>query len=225
MLENYDQMIKGLKQMEKRNAPPPPITAEAAAKQAAGDGPSFGPVDAKVVIVEYSDFQCPHCGRAASVVQQLKKRYGKVVRFVFRQLPLSIHEQAPLAAEASLAAHAQGKFWPYHDLLFESPQNLGRESLESYAKKVGLDLAKFQKALDEHTYKKAVEQDMKLAEEVGINATPSMIVGTERVKNPTRLAVVTELIDAQLTAAGVEVPPGEPEAKPEPKPEPKPEAK
>jgi hypothetical protein len=129
-LENYDQMLKQFREAEKANAP---LTPEMAAKQAAGDGPSFGPKDAKVTIVEYSDFQCPYCARAAKAVHKIKQRYGKVVRFVFHQYPLPSHTGSMLAAQATMAANDQGKFWEYHDLLFENQREVGREALEEYA--------------------------------------------------------------------------------------------
>ena len=203
MMDNYGKVIDELKRMEKMNAP---LSPELAAKIAAGDVPAFGPDDAKVTLVEYSDFQCPFCSKAAAVTKQIKERYGSVVRFVFRQFPLQNHPAAMPAAQASLAAHAQGKFWPYHDLLFENQRKLSREDLEGYAKKLGLDMAAFRKALDDKTYEQAVKDDMALGGEVGIQGTPSLFVGTKRASNPADLAAVSKLIDAELTAAGVEVP-------------------
>jgi protein-disulfide isomerase len=203
MAGNYEAVVEQLKEMEKQNAP---ISPELAAKQAGGDGPAFGPPDAKVAIVEYSDFECPYCSKAAEAVTKLKKKYGKSVRFVFRQFPLSFHQNAKLAAEASLAAHAQGKFWEYHDRLFANQRELDRASLERYATEVGLDMAKFKKALDDHVYAKAVEADMKLGEELGVSGTPTMIIGTQRAENPSDFEALSKAIDAQLTAAGVEVP-------------------
>ncbi|HZO17140.1 MAG TPA: thioredoxin domain-containing protein, partial [Polyangiaceae bacterium] len=178
MLDGYDKVIGELKQMEKRNAP---ISAADAAKQRAGDGPSFGPADAKVAIVEYSDFECPFCSKAAETVTKLKEKYGNTVRFVFRQYPLPMHPNAALAAEAALAAHAQKKFWKYHDLMFANQKALDRASLEKYATEAGLDSAAFKKALDDHTYAEAVKADQKLGEELGVSGTPTMIVGTKRV--------------------------------------------
>jgi len=203
MLENYEVVIAELRKMEEQNAP---LSAEKAARQAAGEGPSFGPADAKVAIVEYSDFECPYCTKAAAAVTQLKERYGTVVRVVFRHYPLPMHRNAMLAAEASLAAHAQGKFWPYHDLLFENSRTLDRKSLESYAKQVGLDMGAFKKALDDHRYADQVKADMKLGAEIGVSGTPTMIVGTKRVTDPTNFAVLARLVEAELAAAGVAVP-------------------
>ena len=195
MMGQYDQVLGELKQMEKANAPLP---VELATRQGAGDGPSFGPANAKVTVVEYSDFECPFCSRAAAVVTKLKEKYGDKVRFVFRQFPLQMHENASLAAEAALAAHAQGKFWPFHDQLFANQRALEREHLEEYAQKAGLDVAKFKKALDEHTYADAVKADMKLGEEAVVSGTPTMFVGPERVTNPTDFDALSKQLDTAL---------------------------
>jgi protein-disulfide isomerase len=197
MLDGYDGVIGELREMEESNAP---ISADLAQRQAAGDSPGFGPKDAKLTVVEYSDFQCPFCGRAASAVGKLKEKYGQKVRFVFRQFPLSMHPEAGLAAEASLAAHAQGKFWPFHDLLFEHQRELSRASLEKYAQQAGLDMAKFKKALDEHTFAEAVKADQKLGAEGKVSGTPSIFVGTERVGNATDFDAIAQAIDAKLAA-------------------------
>ncbi len=196
MMEKYDKVLGELKAMEAKNAP---LTPEVAAKQAAGAAPGFGPKDAKVTVVEYSDFECPFCSRAADAVNELKKKYGDKVRFVFRQYPLPMHKNAQLAAEASLAADAQGKFWQMHDLLFANQRELDRASLEKYAAQIGLDMDKFKKALDDRSYKDEVEADMKLGGEIGVSGTPTMIVGTQRVQNPTDAAAVSSLIDEQLS--------------------------
>ena len=199
MLAGYDGVLAELRQMERANAP---LSQELATRQASGDAPGFGPADAKVTIVEYSDFECPFCGRAAEVVEKVKEKYGQKVRFVFRQFPLGMHENAPLAAEAALAAHAQGKFWPLHDILFENQRSLDRASLEGFAEKAGLDVAKFKKALDDHTYAAAVESDKKLGDEAGVSGTPSMFIGTDRVANPTDFDALAKQLDAKLAATG-----------------------
>ncbi len=195
MLDHYDGVIAELRDVEAENAP---ISADLARRHATGDAPAFGPSDAKLTIVEYSDFQCPFCGRAAGVVGKLKEKYGTKIRFVFRQFPLEMHANAELAAEAALAAHAQGKFWPFHDLLFHNQRDLERASLEKYAQQAGLDMAKFRKALDDHTYESAVKSDMKLATEAHVSGTPSMFIGTERVENPTDFESVSRDIDSRL---------------------------
>lgn len=200
MLGKYDSVIADLKKMEAANQP---LTPEQQAKLAAGDAPSWGPADAKVVVVEFSDFQCPYCSRAAEAEKALKAKYegSGAVRFIFRQFPLSFHQEAMPAAVASLEAHAQGKFWEYHDLLFQNQKNLNRETFERIAGEAGLDVAAVKAALDENRRKEQAEADMKLGEEVGVQGTPSMFVGGQRVQNPGDVDAISKMIDEQLAKA------------------------
>ncbi len=199
MMTQYDSVLAELKQMEARNKP---LSAELVAKLAAPGAASYGPDDAKVVVVEYSDFECPYCGRAATALNTLKEKYGDKVRFVFRQFPLSFHKNAMPAAEASLEALSQGKFWELHDLLFQNQRALTRPELEGYAAKVGMDVGKLKAALDAGTHRATVEADMALGKEVGVQGTPSLFVGGERVQNPGDVAGVSLAIDKALAGGG-----------------------
>ncbi|MBN2195402.1 MAG: thioredoxin domain-containing protein [Polyangiaceae bacterium] len=198
MMDSYADVLGEFQTVEKRNAP---LTAEVAAAQAAGNGPSFGPRNAKVTVVEYSDFECPYCSRAAEVVEQLKKKYSDRVRFVFRQFPLPMHRNAALASQAALAAHAQGKFWQLRDKMFANQRALDRENIEGHARQIGLDMARFRKALDDSSYDAAVKADVALGEQISVSGTPTMIVNTKRVPNPTDYAAIAMLIDGELAAA------------------------
>ncbi len=195
MMQHYTEVLADLKRQEDRNKPLP---ADKIAKIATGDAPSFGPADSKVTIVEFSDFQCPFCSRAANAVEQLRKEYGTKVHFVFRQFPLSFHQNAHTAAEASLAAKAQGKFWEFHDKMFADQQKLDRASLEVTAKDLGLNVAAFKKALDDKTFAPAVDAEQKLGEEVAVDGTPTMFLNGVRVANPTDLDAIKKQIDAAL---------------------------
>ncbi|HLT35695.1 MAG TPA: thioredoxin domain-containing protein, partial [Enhygromyxa sp.] len=184
-----------LTRMEAKNKP---LEADKIAKIAAGNVPAYGPADAKVTVVEFSDFQCPYCSLAATAVDEVKQKYGDRVRFVFRQFPLSFHKEAHLAAQASLAANAQGKFWEYHDKLFANQKALGREDLEKYAQEVGLDMGEFRKALDEGTYKATVDAELTLGGEVFVEGTPTMFINGERVANATDAAAISTALDKAL---------------------------
>lgn len=199
MLGQLPQIIAELKQMDQANKP---LSPEQQALITAGQVPAFGPATAKVTVVEFSDFQCPYCSKAADVATQIKQKYGDKVRFVFRQFPLSFHKDAHDAAEASLAAHAEGKFWQYHDKLFQNQQKLDRASLEGYAKEMGLNMANFKKALDTDQYSAQVDADMKLGEQVAVQGTPTMFVNGARVQNPTSFDVVSGMIETALKGAG-----------------------
>ena len=195
LTQNYEEVLAGLKQKEAENQP---LSLEARGRIAAQGAPSFGPEDAKVTIVEFSDFECPYCSRAAEVAHQIRARYGDKVRFVFRQFPLPSHAQAHLAAQASLAAHEQGKFWEFHDLLFANQRALTRDSLETYAKQVDMNVGELKRALDAQTHKAAVDRDVGLGTNVNVNGTPTLFINGKRVPNPTEFEPVAKLIDEAL---------------------------
>jgi len=199
MMQHYAEVLADLKKQEEKNKP---LAPEKVAKIAAGEAPAFGPADAKVTIVEFSDFQCPYCSRAASVAHQVKEKYSDKVRFVFRQFPLSFHQNAHEAAEAALAANAQGKFWEYHDKLFANQSALDRPSLEKWAKETGLNVDAFKKALDAKTFASTVDAEMKLGEEVAVEGTPTMFLNGARVQNPTDFAALSKQIEDTLKASG-----------------------
>jgi len=197
-LGQYDQVLGDLQRMEAKNKP---LDAEKIAKIAGADAASFGPADAKVTIVEFSDFQCPYCSQAANAVTQLKEKYSDKVRFVFRHFPLSFHQDAHLASEAAMAAHKQGKFFEFHDLMFKNQRALKREDLEKYAGEVGLDLAAFKADLDNGAFKEAVDADMKLGETVAVDGTPTMFLNGKRIPNPTDFGAISAMIETELGGA------------------------
>jgi protein-disulfide isomerase len=195
MMQHYAEVLADLKRQEEKNKP---LAPEKLAKLTEGDAPAFGPKDAKVTIVEFSDFECPFCSRAADVAHKVKEKYSDKVRFVFRQYPLSFHPNARPAAEAALAANAQGKFWEYHDKLFANQKALGREQLEGYAKELGMDVSKFKKALDDKTHAATIDAELKLGEEVAVDGTPTMFLNGARVANPTDFDALSKQIDKAL---------------------------
>jgi len=197
MMTQYPKVLADLKKQEEANKP---LSAEKQKAVATGTSAVFGDADAKVTVVEFSDFQCPYCSRAAGVTTQIKAKYPNDVRFVFRQFPLSFHKHAHLAAEAALAAAAEGKFWQYHDLLFKNQKALTRADLEKYAKEAGLDEAAFKKALDDGTYKKVVDDEIALGNQVAVRGTPTMFVNGARVGNPTSFDAVSAEIDKAIKA-------------------------
>jgi len=195
MLAQSAVLIEDLKEQELRNQP---LSSEVQAKIAAAGAPSFGPSTAKVTIVEFSDFQCPFCSQAAEVTKLLREKYTSNVRFVFRQFPLPFHPNAKAAAESALAAHAQGKFWQFHDTLFANQSKLAKGDLTDYAKQTGLNLTAYKAAVDGGKFTAAVEADVALGESVGVNGTPTLFVNGKRVANATDFAAVSEVVDAAL---------------------------
>ncbi len=142
----------------------------------AGTSPAKGPTDAKVTIVEWSDFQCPFCGQAKDLVHQILDAYPKDVRFVFKNYPLPFHPNAMPAAKAAVAAGKQGKFFEMHDKLFENQRTLAPDKYLEWAKEIGLDIEQFKKDMEAPETAASITQDMKEAGEVGVRGTPSFFI-------------------------------------------------
>lgn len=140
------------------------------------DDPSVGPASAPVTIVEFSDFQCPFCKQSAQVVKQLLRTYGQRVRFVYRDYPAPNHRHAKHAAEAAQCAAAQGKFWAYHDLLFEYQKPGAGWDFYGLAQEASLDVDVFSRCLDTHQYASEVESDFRDALNLGVMNTPTFFV-------------------------------------------------
>src|SRR5215471_17476794 len=163
--------------------------------------PIEGPESAQVTIVEFSDFQCPFCGRVVDTVKQIEKAYGKKVRIQFRNNPLPFHDKAQLAAEAAVAAGAQGKFWEMHDKMFANQQKLDRPDLEGYAKEIGLDMTKFKAALDQGTGKAQIQADKALAAQIGASGTPSFFINGRPVRGAVPFDTFKKTIDEEISNA------------------------
>ncbi|GHG91175.1 thioredoxin domain-containing protein [Comamonas sp. JC664] len=165
------------------------------------DSPSFGPATAKVTIVEWSDFECPFCSRVGPTLAKIKETYPNDVRVVFRHQPLPFHPNAKLAAEASHAAHEQGKFWEYHDKLFANQKALDRASLEKYATELGLNMAKFKSALDQGKFKAKVEADSSAGNAVGANGTPTFFINGREFVGAQPFDAFKRVIDEEIGKA------------------------
>ena len=159
---------------------------------------SAGKTSAPITIVEFSDFQCPFSKRGKGTLKQIKDKYGDKVRFVYKHNPLSFHKEAPLAAEAALAAGAQGKFWELHDLMFENQRALKRDDIERYAQEIGLNLAKFKSALDAGTFKAQIQTDIAHARELGATGTPSFFVNGRKLRGAKPFDAFAKIIDEEL---------------------------
>jgi protein-disulfide isomerase len=163
--------------------------------------PSFGPKAAKVTIVEWSDFECPFCSRVMPTLTKIKETYGKDVRVVFRHQPLPFHPNAKPAAEASMAAHEQGKFWEMHDKLFANQKALDRASLEKYAQELKLDMGKFKAAMDSGKYRKLVEEDAAAGSAVGANGTPTFFINGRQFVGAQPFENFKQAIDEEIAKA------------------------
>jgi len=144
--------------------------------QVSAVGPSKGPADARVTIVEFSDFQCPYCARVVATLGQVMARYPEDVRVVYRNFPLGNHSRAGPAAEAALCAEEQGKFWVFHDKLFANPRALSDDQLTAYAEELELDVPAFEQCYSEHRYSEQVANDMRDGRAAGVTGTPAFFI-------------------------------------------------
>ena len=165
------------------------------------EGPAIGPATAKVNIVAFSDFQCPFCSRVVPTMQKIEKEYPKDVRIFFRHNPLPMHPNAPLAAEAAVAAEAQGKFWEMHDKMFANQQALTRPDLEKYAGEIGLDVGKFKAALDSGAGKAKVNADLALGRQIGVQGTPNFYVDGRNIQGAQPFEEFKKVIDDEIKRA------------------------
>jgi protein-disulfide isomerase len=139
--------------------------------------PTFGKADAPVTLVEFSDFQCPFCRAAAPALREVENKFGDKVHIVYRQFPIpSLHPNAFKAAEASLCANEQGKFWEMHDVMFEDQTKLAVSDLKQTARKLGMDGKKFDACLDSGRYVEQVQNDQRDGQRVGVNGTPAIFI-------------------------------------------------
>lgn len=160
-----------------------------------GDSPTFGAANAEIVLVEFSDFQCPFCRRTHGTVKEFMDRHQDQVTLVFKHLPLSqIHAQALPAAKAAWAAQQQGKFWEYQNALFEGQDNLGEPLYEAIAISLGLDLEQFNRARNSDAARAAIEQDMQLARVLGISGTPFFVMNGETLSGAVDLSTLQETL-------------------------------
>lgn len=154
-----------------------------------------GPADARVTLVEYGDFECPVCGEAYSAIKAAQKAFGPNLRFVFRHFPLrSSHPHALAAAKAAEAAAAQDRFWAMHDILFRHQAELDEEALLRYARKVGLDLERFQRDLGGREAELRIREDLTSGGLSGVKGTPSLYVNGERYDGPRKRTVLIDIL-------------------------------
>jgi protein-disulfide isomerase len=166
----------------------------------AGTSPWLGGKDAKVTIVEFSDFQCPFCAKGADIIKELKAKYGDKIKVAFKNFPLPFHNHAEQAAVAGLCANEQGtdKFWKMHDEMFLGQDALDSEGLKKTAKKIGLKLDAFEKCLTENKYLSQVKADMEEGNKAKVKSTPTFFVNGQLINGAQSMDVFSEIIDEAL---------------------------
>ncbi|MBI4902046.1 MAG: thioredoxin domain-containing protein [Acidobacteria bacterium] len=163
--------------------------------------PSRGPANARLTIVEYSDFQCPYCRVAAQHVYTILAKYPKDIRLVFKQFPLESHSMAAFAAEAALAAHAQGKFWELHDKMFANPRAINRNTVVAWAGEVGIDVSRFTADLNTGKFRKQVDKEADEGTAVGVTGTPSFFFNGKLYRGAMEPEAVLPVVEEELKKA------------------------
>lgn len=163
----------------------------------------LGPESASVTLVEYGDFECPACIQAHAAMKIILAHFRRQLRFVYRHFPQrQIHHQAELAAEAAEAASAQGKFWPFHDLLFEHPQHPQEKHLLEHARRLDLDLPRYQYEMKDHVYRQRVQEHLQSGLHLGLRATPTFFVNGQLADVSFGLQHLQEAIERVLPEPG-----------------------
>jgi predicted DsbA family dithiol-disulfide isomerase len=161
--------------------------------------PSKGPATAPIVLVLFSDFQCPYCREFNLTIEDVMKKYGDKARLVFRQFPLTrIHANAQRAAKASLCAAAQNHFWEMHDLLFQNQDNLKEEDIKSRAKELNLDINAFSSCLDSARIGTMIQDDIRAGSMAGVDGTPALFINGRFLGGARSDEEITAIIEEEL---------------------------
>jgi protein-disulfide isomerase len=169
--------------------------------------PSLGPDDAPITIVEFSDYQCPFCSRFhEETYKALLDAYPNQIRFVYRNLPLSFHQNAQMSAEAALCAGDQNKYWEMHDVLFSNQASLNnaegtkldQAAYNGYAEGLGLDVPTFETCMTSHKFAQFIDDDMAFSQNLGVQSTPTFFINGLAIVGAQPLANFKELIDKEL---------------------------
>lgn len=164
--------------------------------------PVKGPADAAITIVEFTDFQCPYCARGAGVIDDLFEQYPGKIKLVFKNNPLKFHKLAIPAAKAALAAHQQGKFWPFYDLLFDNSKELTTELFITIAEQMGLDMQRFSLDCASDQIAAQITADRQQAIAHGFTATPTFVVNGVVVVGSQRLDYFKTVVNRLLSESG-----------------------
>jgi protein-disulfide isomerase len=176
------------------------IHLDAPRVEVAAKGPSRGPEDAPVTIIEFSDYRCPYCRRVEPVIAQVLERYPSEIRFVYRHYPLN--ESSRGASEAAACAHEQGRFWEFHEKLFTSEAKFDAETLQQHATDLELDVAAFQACVEERRFRDAVQADLTEGRQAGVTGTPAFFVNGILMKGARPLDDFVAAIEKELRQAG-----------------------
>ncbi|MBT4352043.1 thioredoxin domain-containing protein [archaeon] len=174
------------------------ITGESYKEAESDNEGEKAPTEGKVIIEEFSDFECPYCSRAVPTVEEIKKTYGDKVEVVFKNFPLGFHKQAQGASEAAECARDQGNFWEYHDKLFDNQGALSTANYKVWAEELGLDMDKFNLCVDNNEKADIVAKDLKEGQQKGVSGTPTFFVNGRKLVGAQPFAAFKPIIDAAI---------------------------
>ena len=160
--------------------------------------PLRGQPDAPITIVQFSDFQCPFCVRSNDILVRALEDYGEFVQVGFRHYPLEMHQDAPLAHRAAIAAGLQGRFWEMHDRIFEKPKDLSEETYLRYANEMGLDIDQYKSDFSSSSVRKKVDADLAEARKLGVSGTPSFFINGRFLSGAQPYGAFARVIDEEL---------------------------
>lgn len=166
------------------------------------DDPQLGPQDAPVTIVEFADFLCPYCAEEAMVVRSITSKYPNEVRFIFRDFP--IDEMHPGASDIHIAgacANEQGKFWAFHDKIFQNQDNLNSQTVKAFAAQAGLNIADFDQCINSGKYTQEVANDVKDGRRAGVVGTPTLFFNGRKIEGAIPYNYLVGMIDAVLSVS------------------------
>jgi protein-disulfide isomerase len=199
--KNENDAIDAAKASRWGQGPQPPKLLEDPVAIPTAGSPVRGPADARLILVEFSDFQCPYCWMAVAKLDAALEAYPGKIKLIFKQFPLDTHSQAALAAAAAIAAHQQGKFWPMHNALFAHRRDLSRPSILELAHTIGLDMKRFEVDLDSPETKKTVARDVEDGDKAGVEGTPTVFVNGRKYNGSLDLPAFRKIIDEDLKNA------------------------
>ncbi|OGR02640.1 MAG: hypothetical protein A2284_16425 [Deltaproteobacteria bacterium RIFOXYA12_FULL_61_11] len=162
------------------------------------EDPVRGPADAKVTFIAFTDFQCPFCKRSEDTVHEVLKAYEGKLKFVYKSFPLGFHPKGRRASEAALCAKDQGKFWEFHDSIFENVQSLEDTDLSARAEKLGLDMTQFKPCFEERKHRALIDRDIEDGSKVGVRGTPAFFINGKKLSGAQPFAAFKEMIDEEL---------------------------
>ncbi len=171
---------------------------EAVVNVSADDDPVKGDSNAKITIIEFSDFECPFCQKVEPTLKKIMDKYAGKVKLVYRDFPLAIHKNAQKAAEASQCADEQGKFWDYHGLLYANQKALTIADLKKYAVDLKLDATKFNECLDSNKFADEVKKDLADGEAAGVDGTPAFFINGRKIVGAQPYEAFEKIIEEEL---------------------------